>query len=50
MKASLTDDCSFCLESSKRLDSAAIVTLEMLPPFHPGCRCIAVSVREGGEP
>jgi hypothetical protein len=39
MKAILTDDCSFCLEASKRLGSAETVALEMLPPFHPGCRC-----------
>jgi hypothetical protein len=39
MKVILTDDCPFCLEASKRLESAATVTLEMLPPFHPGCRC-----------
>ncbi len=49
MKASLSDDCPFCLEASKRLDSVATATLEMLPPFHSGCRCIAVSEREGGE-
>jgi transcription elongation factor Elf1 len=39
VKAILTDDCPCCLEASKRLESAAPVTLEMLPPFHPGCRC-----------
>ena len=39
LKAILTDDCPFCLEAAKRLHSAQTVTLEMLPPFHPGCRC-----------
>ena len=38
-EAILTDDCPFCLEASKRLKSATNITLEMLPPFHPGCRC-----------
>jgi len=51
MKALLTDDCPFCLEASKRLERVATVTLEMLPPFHPGCRCCTtVSERVGGEP
>lgn len=39
IEAILTDDCPFCLEASKRLKNATTVTLEMLPPFHPGCRC-----------
>jgi hypothetical protein len=39
MAAILTDNCPFCLEASKRLKSATNITLHMLPPFHPGCRC-----------
>jgi hypothetical protein len=39
MEAILTDNCPFCLEASKRLKSATNITLDMLPPFHPGCRC-----------
>jgi len=39
VKAILTDDCPFCIEASKRLENATSVTLEMLPPFHPGCHC-----------
>ncbi len=39
VKAILTDDCPCCLEASKNLESATTVTLEMLPPFHPGCCC-----------
>jgi len=51
MKALLTDDCPFCLEASQRLKRVETVTLEMLPPFHPGCRCCTtVSERADGEP
>ena len=51
MKALLTlnEDCPFCVEATQRLENTASVTLEMLPPFHPGCRCCTVSAREGGE-
>jgi hypothetical protein len=39
VKAILTDDCPHCLEASKRLENASEITLDMLPPFHPGCGC-----------
>jgi len=48
-KAILTDDCPFCLEASERLDRTANVNLNMLPPFHPGCRCCTSCERDGGE-
>jgi hypothetical protein len=43
-EASLTDNCPFCRDAAKRLKNSRRVTHEMLPPFHPGCRCVALPI------
>lgn len=35
----LSGDCPFSIDAGKIVETTAAVTLEMLPPFHPGCRC-----------